>query len=122
LIFFLKACWAISNALSGGNGSQVATLVREGIILPLCDLLTVMEPKIVKVTLNALDNILRHGENIRSKSKTGINPYCALVEEARGLEKLEFLQQFVFHFIYFSSFQLFSYFRNSEIKLKSPRL
>uniref|UniRef100_A0A915CHI2 Uncharacterized protein n=1 Tax=Parascaris univalens TaxID=6257 RepID=A0A915CHI2_PARUN len=88
-----EACWAIGNALSGGNASQVAAVVREGAILPLCDLLTVMEPKIVSVVLNALDSILRHGENIRSKSKTGINPICALVEEARGVEKLEFLQQ-----------------------------
>ncbi|VDM50763.1 unnamed protein product [Toxocara canis] len=74
-----EACWAIGNALSGGNAAQVATVVREGAILPLCDLLTVMEPKIVNVALNALDCILRHGENIKNKSKTGINPYCALI-------------------------------------------
>uniref|UniRef100_A0A0M3IBT4 IBB domain-containing protein n=1 Tax=Ascaris lumbricoides TaxID=6252 RepID=A0A0M3IBT4_ASCLU len=110
-----EACWAIGNALSGGNASQVAAVVREGAILPLCDLLTVMEPKIVSVVLNALDSILRHGENIRSKSKTGINPYCALVEEARGLEKLEFLQQSPNLEIYVKAFDIIeNYFAADE--------
>ncbi|KHN76838.1 Importin subunit alpha-6 [Toxocara canis] len=110
-----EACWAIGNALSGGNAAQVATVVREGAILPLCDLLTVMEPKIVNVALNALDCILRHGENIKNKSKTGINPYCALVEEARGVEKLEFLQQSPNLEIYVKAFDIIeNYFAGDE--------
>lgn len=88
-----EACWAISNALKGGSGTQVATIVREGAVLPLCDLLTVMDAGIIKIALSALSTILKHGEIIQNKTKKGINPYCVLVEEARGVDKLEFLQQ-----------------------------
>ncbi|VDD96461.1 unnamed protein product [Enterobius vermicularis] len=89
----IQACWAISNALKGGSGTQVATIVREGAVLPLCDLLTVMDPCIIKIALSALATILEHGENIKNKTKTGTNPYCVLIEEAKGVDKFEFLQQ-----------------------------
>lgn len=50
---------------------------------PLCDLLMLMDPKIVQVALNGLENILRLGE-LEAKRGGGINPYCALIEEAYG--------------------------------------
>lgn len=54
-----------------------------GCIKPLCDLLTLMDAKIVQVALNGLENILRLGE-LEAKRGAGINPYCALIEEAYG--------------------------------------
>lgn len=62
-------------------------LVELGCIKPLCDLLTVMDSKIVQVALNGLENILRLGEQEFKSSGTGINPYCALIEEAYGTSK-----------------------------------
>ena len=59
-------------------------LVNLGCIKPLCDLLTVMDSKIVQVALNGLENILRLGEQEANQSGTGINPYCSLIEEAYG--------------------------------------
>lgn len=53
-------------------------------IKPMCDLLTVMDSKIVQVSLNGLENILRLGEQEGKQNGTGINPYCALIEEAYG--------------------------------------
>lgn len=50
----------------------------------MCDLLTVMDSKIVQVSLNGLENILRLGEQESKQNGTGINPYCALIEEAYG--------------------------------------
>lgn len=50
----------------------------------MCDLLTVMDSKIVQVSLNGLENILRLGEQEAKQNGTGINPYCALIEEAYG--------------------------------------
>lgn len=50
----------------------------------MCDLLTVMDSKIVQVALNGLENILRLGEQESKQNGTGINPYCALIEEAYG--------------------------------------
>lgn len=58
-------------------------LVDLGCIKPLCDLLTLMDSKIVQVALNGLENILRLGE-LEAKRGGGINPYCALIEEAYG--------------------------------------
>lgn len=59
-------------------------LVNLGCIKPLCDLLTVMDSKIVQVALNGLENILRLGEQEAKQSGSGINPYCGLIEEAYG--------------------------------------
>lgn len=61
-------------------------LVNLGCIKPLCDLLTVMDSKIVQVALNGLENILRLGEQEakQENSGTGTNPYCSLIEEAYG--------------------------------------
>uniref|UniRef100_A0A2K6FAC6 Importin subunit alpha n=1 Tax=Propithecus coquereli TaxID=379532 RepID=A0A2K6FAC6_PROCO len=54
-----EAAWAITNATSGGTPEQIRYLVALGCIKPLCDLLTVMDSKIVQVALNGLENILR---------------------------------------------------------------
>ena len=59
-------------------------LVSLNSIKPMCDLLTVMDSKIVQVSLNGLENILRLGEQEAKQNGTGINPYCALIEEAYG--------------------------------------
>ncbi|NXE71486.1 IMA7 protein, partial [Calcarius ornatus] len=101
-----EACWTISN-ITAGNRAQIQLdssplhdapgqavmlvllspcryLVNLGCIKPLCDLLTVMDSKIVLVALNGLENILRLGEQEANQSGTGINPYCSLIEEAYG--------------------------------------
>ncbi|KAF3833576.1 hypothetical protein F7725_024780 [Dissostichus mawsoni] len=72
-----EAAWAITNA---------TYLVNLGCIKPLCDLLTVMDSKIVQVALNGLENILRLGEQEakQENSGSGVNPYCSLIEEAYG--------------------------------------
>uniref|UniRef100_A0A3Q4I0U6 Karyopherin alpha 5 (importin alpha 6) n=1 Tax=Neolamprologus brichardi TaxID=32507 RepID=A0A3Q4I0U6_NEOBR len=76
-----EAAWAITNATSGGTPSQIKYLVSLNAIKPMCDLLTVMDSKIVQVSLNGLENILRLGEQEAKQNGTGINPYCALIEE-----------------------------------------
>lgn len=58
-------------------------LVDQGCIPPLCDLLTVMDSKIVQVALNGLENILRLGEQ-DSKTSNGANPYSVMIEECYG--------------------------------------
>jgi len=59
-------------------------LVSLNAVKPMCDLLTVMDTKIVQVSLNGLENILKLGEQEAKQNGTGINPYCALIEEAYG--------------------------------------
>uniref|UniRef100_A0A4W3IWB8 Karyopherin subunit alpha 6 n=1 Tax=Callorhinchus milii TaxID=7868 RepID=A0A4W3IWB8_CALMI len=105
-----EAAWAITNATSGGTPEQIKYLVNLGCIKPLCDLLTVMDSKIVQVALNGLENILRLGEQEAKQNGTGINPYCSLIEEAYGLDKIEFLQSHENQEIYQKAFDLIEHY------------
>uniref|UniRef100_A0ABI7XML3 Importin subunit alpha n=1 Tax=Felis catus TaxID=9685 RepID=A0ABI7XML3_FELCA len=109
-----EAAWAITNATSGGTPEQVRYLVALGCIKPLCDLLTVMDSKIVQVALNGLENILRLGEQESKQNGIGINPYCALIEEAYGLDKIEFLQSHENQEIYQKAFDLIEHYFGVE--------
>eukprot|EP01091_Cochliopodium_minus_P009610 TRINITY_DN239_c0_g1_i1.p1 TRINITY_DN239_c0_g1~~TRINITY_DN239_c0_g1_i1.p1 ORF type:complete len:525 (-),score=183.13 TRINITY_DN239_c0_g1_i1:117-1691(-) len=86
-----EAAWAISNATSGGTPEQIRYLVKQGTIKPLCDLLTCNDPRIIIVSLEALENILKIGE-LDSKSNSGHNIFSDYIEEADGIEKIEQLQ------------------------------
>ncbi|XP_019062233.1 importin subunit alpha-5 isoform X2 [Fukomys damarensis] len=109
-----EAAWAITNATSGGSAEQIKYLVELGCIKPLCDLLTVMDSKIVQVALNGLENILRLGEQEAKRNGSGINPYCALIEEAYGLDKIEFLQSHENQEIYQKAFDLIEHYFGTE--------
>uniref|UniRef100_G3P3I7 Importin subunit alpha n=1 Tax=Gasterosteus aculeatus aculeatus TaxID=481459 RepID=G3P3I7_GASAC len=111
-----EAAWAITNATSGGTPEQIRYLVNLGCIKPLCDLLTVMDSKIVQVALNGLENILRLGEQEakQENSATGVNPYCSLIEEAYGLDKIEFLQSHDNQEIYQKAFDLIEHYFGVE--------
>uniref|UniRef100_A0A672MT41 Karyopherin subunit alpha 6 n=1 Tax=Sinocyclocheilus grahami TaxID=75366 RepID=A0A672MT41_SINGR len=89
-------------------------LVNLGCIKPLCDLLTVMDSKIVLVALNGLENILRLGEQEAKQNGSGHNPYCSLIEEAYGLDKIEFLQSHENQEIYQKAFDLIEHYFGVE--------
>ncbi|GAB6026722.1 Importin subunit alpha-7 [Chamberlinius hualienensis] len=108
-----EAAWAITNATSGGTPDQIKFLVDQGCISPLCDLLTVMDAKIVQVALNGLENILRLGEQI-SKAESGTNPYAVMMEECYGLDKIEFLQSHENVEIYQKAFDIIENYFGSE--------
>jgi len=90
-----EACWAISNATSGGlqEPSQIRYLVSQGCIKPLCDLLTMMDNKVIQVALDGLDNILKVGEMDKTASGSTTNQYATFVEEAGGMITIHNLQQ-----------------------------
>jgi len=108
-----EAAWAITNATSGGTAEQVRFLVAQGCIPPLCDLLTVMDSKIVQVALNGLENILRFGE-AESKNTGGSNPYAVIIEEVFGLDKIEFLQSHENMEIYQKAFDIIERYFGTE--------
>ncbi|KAL8226992.1 hypothetical protein R6Q57_016824 [Mikania cordata] len=88
-----EAAWAISNATSGGTNEQIKHLVNQGCIKPLCDLLVCPDPRIVTVSLEGLENILKVGEAEKNLGNTGeVNYYAQLIDDAEGLEKIENLQ------------------------------
>uniref|UniRef100_A0A673KBP8 Importin subunit alpha n=1 Tax=Sinocyclocheilus rhinocerous TaxID=307959 RepID=A0A673KBP8_9TELE len=109
-----EAAWAITNATSGGTPEQIRYLVSLNTIKPMCDLLTVMDSKIVQVALNGLENILRLGEQESKQNGTGVNPYCAFIEEAYGLDKIEFLQSHENQEIYQKAFDLIEHYFGVE--------
>nr|KAG5704948.1 hypothetical protein BaRGS_022790 [Batillaria attramentaria] len=132
------ACWALSYLSDGPNEKIQAVidsgvcrrlvellmfLVEQGCVPPLCDLLTVMDSKIVQVALNGLENILRLGDQ-DSKHNNGINPYAVMIEECYGLDKIEFLQGHENREIYQKSFDIIErYFSTEEEdKVIAPQL
>uniref|UniRef100_A0AAV1T9B0 Importin subunit alpha n=1 Tax=Peronospora matthiolae TaxID=2874970 RepID=A0AAV1T9B0_9STRA len=86
-----EAAWAISNATSGGTTKQINCLVQQGCIPPLVKLLGVQDPRVVNVSLDALENILRAGEADMSLADTE-NRMARYIEEADGIELIQNLQ------------------------------
>ncbi|KAF7339547.1 Importin subunit alpha [Mycena sanguinolenta] len=113
-----EACWAISNATSGGlqEPSQIRYLVSQGCIKPLCDLLTMMDNKIIQVALDGLDNILKIGEADKvAAGPTAVNQYAVFVEEAGGMITIHNLQQHENLDIYKKAFNIMDkYFPDEE--------
>jgi importin subunit alpha-1 len=88
-----EAAWAISNATAGGNPAQIEYLVECQCIKPLCDLLTTSDQKMIAVALDALENILRTGQQQQEEKGLPDNPIVALVEAEQGLARIENLQE-----------------------------
>jgi importin subunit alpha-1 len=105
-----EAAWAISNATSGGTHEQIKYLVNQGCIKPLCDLLTCPDPRIVTVSLEGLENILKAGE------AEEVNLYAQYIDEAEGLEKIENLQTHDNNEIYVKAVKILeSYWMEEEV-------
>lgn len=85
-----EASRAIFNAISGSSDEQVRYLVDQGVIQPLCDLLTSVDPRIIAQAMEAIEKILRVGQqDAAADGRT--NRYCDLVKECSGLDKLQLL-------------------------------
>jgi importin subunit alpha-1 len=87
-----EAAWAISNATSGGRDEQIRYLVRQQVIPPLCELFTCPDPKIIMVAMEGIENILKVGK-ADAPTTQDRNVFAEVVEECRGLDNLEALQQ-----------------------------
>ncbi|KAB2036641.1 hypothetical protein ERO13_D03G015400v2 [Gossypium hirsutum] len=71
----------------------VIFLVSQDCIKPLCDLLICLDPRIVMVCLEGLENILKVGEPDKEMGMNGgINLYAQMIDECDGLDKIENLQ------------------------------
>ncbi|KAH7961073.1 hypothetical protein HPB52_001316 [Rhipicephalus sanguineus] len=80
-----EAAWAISNLTISGTKVQVSYLVEQGVVAPLCNLLTVRDPQVVQVVLDGLNNILKI-------AGTQFYAVASSIEECGGLDKIEALQ------------------------------
>ncbi|KAJ7877389.1 armadillo-type protein [Mycena olivaceomarginata] len=91
-----EACWVISTRLLGGlqEPAQIRYLVAQGCIKPLCDLLTMVDNKVIQVALDGLDNILKIGEMDKVAAGPGaVNQYAVCIEEAGGMINIHNLEQ-----------------------------
>lgn len=84
-----EAAWAISNATSGGSDEQIAFLVQEGVIAPLCSLFNCKDPKMIMVAMEGIENILKVGKKVGGELNRN---FTEQVEECQGLDLLEQLQ------------------------------
>jgi importin subunit alpha-6/7 len=82
-----EAAWAASNATSGGTPEQIMYLVQQGVIPPLCTLLSVLDSKVITVSLEGLENILRVAQNIGVLDRV-----VDLITDCGGLNAIEELQ------------------------------
>jgi len=109
-----EAAWAITNATSGGSNQQIRYIASQDAIRPLCDLLSVMDTKIVIVALSGIENILQTGEEL-SKETGKENPFAVEVEECFGLDKIEYLQQHENEEIYRKAYKIIvTFFRDED--------
>ena len=88
-----EAVWAIANAASGGSPEQIQFLVNQGCIPPLCNLLTVLDNRLVLVALNGLEHILKAGQQ-SALSNNVTNLYSVMIEECYGTHCLEIFSYF----------------------------
>lgn len=82
-----EAVWVVSNIATSGNENQIMRLVEFGVLPCLCEMLGVGDPKILMITMEALESILKSGD-----SSDG-NIYAKVMDEAGGIDGLEKLQE-----------------------------
>eukprot|EP00488_Nonionellina_sp_1-RS-2012_P000300 TRINITY_DN10872_c0_g1_i1.p1 TRINITY_DN10872_c0_g1~~TRINITY_DN10872_c0_g1_i1.p1 ORF type:complete len:148 (-),score=24.54 TRINITY_DN10872_c0_g1_i1:340-783(-) len=89
-----EALWAISNATSGGSDVQIAFLVNQGVITPLCKFFNpecCRGYKTMLVALEGIENILGVGSRMNGARLRG-NQFARYVEECEGTNYLEAIQ------------------------------
>jgi len=107
-----ESAWAIANATSGGDERQIRYLVSQDVIPPLCSLLRCTDSKVLLVSLEALENILKVGK--KDVAKFNSNPIVEKIEECSGLDDLEALQKHENHEIYERSLKILSGYFETE--------
>eukprot|EP01132_Coremiostelium_polycephalum_P010933 gene10933-13391_t len=108
-----EAAWAISNATSGGTQEQIAYLVSQGCIKPLCELFQCSDHRIINVALEGIENILAAGA--RDAGEEGINPYLAPVEDCNGHLMIQDLQNHANRETYDKSSKILTQYFDSQI-------
>lgn len=82
-----EAAWAASNATSGGTPEQIMYLVNQGVVPPMCNLLSVLDAKVITVALEGLENIMRTAQQANVLDRV-----VDIITECGGLNAIEELQ------------------------------
>nr|XP_037291997.1 LOW QUALITY PROTEIN: importin subunit alpha-4-like [Rhipicephalus microplus] len=103
-----EAAWAISNLTISGTKVQVSYLVEQGVVAPLCNLLTVRDPQVVQVVLDGLNNILKI-------AGTQFYAVASSIEECGGLDKIEALQNHENEDIYKLAYEIIDQYFSDDV-------
>ncbi|KAJ6232378.1 importin subunit alpha-4 [Anaeramoeba flamelloides] len=87
-----QAGWALANMIDGGLKSQIRYLANNGAIPQLCNMLLINDGLILKVTLSAIEKVLKIGEDDAQKNGFIQNKYIICFEESDGFQKIDKLQ------------------------------
>jgi importin subunit alpha-1 len=101
-----EAAWVVSNVATGGTRAHIQHLVDQGVLKPLCALLGKQDTKIITVTLDALEAILKCDDPDSS--------YGILIDEADGLDAIEQLQLHENEQVYTKAVNIIAEFFGSE--------
>ena len=83
-----EAAWCVNNLSLSGKKEQVAYVLQQGALNPLCQALTVEDPQVLVVVLDALSNILK----LAATNENDLISLTSQIEECGGLDKIEELQ------------------------------
>ena len=109
-----EAVWAVSNCTASASFAQFNSLVERGIIKALLSTLKMSEARVLAVSLEGIDNILKSGqENFK---KHGVeNRFSVVLENEGGLDLLEGLQMHSNHQSYQRAVKILeSYFQEED--------
>lgn len=82
-----ESIYVVANLVGGGSKEQIDYLVDCNSIEALCSLLNCEDNKMIEIILGTLHKILRNGKRVQK-----FDYYRDLVEEASGLDQIEYLQ------------------------------
>jgi importin subunit alpha-6/7 len=88
-----EALWTISNATHAKSPNLVLRVLELGAFPYLCDILSMKDPKVLLVVLEAINNLLRAGNAFDDDSNSKTNEVALKFDEIGGLSKMEELQE-----------------------------
>ncbi len=86
-----EAAWALSNIATAGVAHHIDILVAEGILGPLAAVLVVDDARVVQVSLEAVEAILKQGKQYADAGRA--EDFVGSFEEAGGVDALDDLQR-----------------------------
>ncbi|CAB3373182.1 Hypothetical predicted protein [Cloeon dipterum] len=104
-----EAAWAISNLTISGTKDQVAVLVKEGVIPPLCALLNCKDSQVIQVVLDGIHNMLK-----MATEPGAVDALASMIEECGGLDKIEALQNHENPEIYKLTYEIIEQYFNDD--------
>ena len=87
-----EAVWCMANTTSGGTVEQTKYLISEKVLDALTYTIGLYDVKIVGVALEAMENILLLGSEIKKEQSLARNPFADVLQDNGGLDKIEALQ------------------------------